>query len=279
VNVDGVGNYVNDFVDDLIASPALRQYIVSGDYAVAAWRAAAKHKKIRTHIASLNKIAELLHPSILSKIPGGEEKLMDILKAAKNQLEDGTASKLVKLADHLENIKQFAQKFGDRNPPIGGYEKVFQELATDNPSVQDGITHALNVTKDIPAEKVKSFDMKFEDEGMPCQNCRFDVETTDGSPKFYEFKSYSDAARIPVPQFLNYLASITSFDQLKYVFNLKKLTKSQAISGMKEFLKANAGDVFTNMKPELRASLGIDELSDLTDAKLGDIAALFVDSK
>ncbi|WP_221391418.1 hypothetical protein [Dyadobacter sp. NIV53] len=157
-------------------------------------------------------------------------------------------------------------------------------MKTTNGNVQDGLQHVLTqVNKaEFDTGKVGKFDMEFEGEGLPCNKCKFDVQLAEGSkPRLIEYKSYSDASQIQLPQFLNYIASVNNLSEMKYVFNAAKLTTEQAKEGMKVFMNnsSNKQAIFDAMKAELRQSLAIRNIGDLTDTKIVGMVTIFVDTK
>lgn len=160
------------------------------------------------------------------------------------------------LVAHLEDVRVFCNKFQG----VEGIETMLASMKSSNGYVQDGLDHVLIQLNraDFDASKVKRFDMEFEGEGLPCKKCRFDVEMVDGyKPKLIEYKSYLDASKIQLPQFLNYIASISSLNDLKYVFNKSKLSIEEAKAGMKIFIKANKPDIFLAMPTSIKTELGI----------------------
>ena len=109
--------------------------------------------------------------------------------------------------------------------------------------------------KDLPAGSVQKVDYVFEPEvegGLPCTNCRFDVQMVKPSTpppanwvKYYEYKSYLKAENISLDQFKNYLATVDNLSELRYIFNAKKLTTEQAKIGMKAFFVKNYDSIWT----------------------------------
>lgn len=183
------------------------------------------------------------------------------------------------LIAHLEDVKAFCNKFDDKE----GFDQVVASMKNSNGNVQDGLQHVLTqVNKaDFDAGKVSKFDMEFEGEGLPCIKCKFDVQLTDGNkPKLIEYKSYLDASKIQLPQFLNYIASVNDLAEMKYVFNAVKLSAEQAKDGMKGFLKANETQVIATMKPSVKTTLGLSEGDlELTSIQIQKIVDIIVESK
>lgn len=74
--------------------------------------------------------------------------------------------------------------------------------------------------------------MEFEAEGLPCKNCKFDLEkypTDADEVTLIEFKSYGDASQISLTQFTNYIGSVISLKQMKFYFNEAKLAAKAII--------------------------------------------------
>lgn len=128
----------------------------------------------------------------------------------------------------------------------------------------------------IQKANVKKFDLKFEEEGLPCINCKFDIllkvdDIDITSLKFIEFKSYLNASKISLDQFLNYIATVSNLSQMKYVFNAAKLSEAEAKAGMKIFMLKNAQRIFdTNQAMFMKINKAdgsgkISEVSDLRD--------------
>ena len=107
-----------------------------------------------------------------------------------------------------------------------------------------------------------AFDLTFEGDGLPCAGCRFDIELN-GKVKYVEFKSYAlnSIPNIPLPQFKNYLASVNSISEFNYVFNkLDTPNVADVKSKFKQVFNKDPEGVFASMKPELRESLGVEDL-------------------
>jgi hypothetical protein len=128
--------------------------------------------------------------------------------------------------------------------------EMLNAMKNTNGNVQDGLQHTLQQMNSLNPTNVKGFDLKFDSGDLECKNCRFDVEMNSSTPRFYEYKSYKDASQISIDQFKNYIGSIASLSELKYVFNSIKLTPAQAKEGMKTLLKSNAEEIFTIGNPK-----------------------------
>jgi len=136
------------------------------------------------------------------------------------------------------------------NNVVDGFSQVISDLKHPLFAKQDGVSHAVNDLKNIPAGTIIKLDMEFEEPDKPCVKCTFDVKENGTPPKFREYKSYTDASQIPLPQFLNYMNGITKLSELKYIFNAKKLTTEQAKDGMKEFFVKNYDTIWTAGQPK-----------------------------
>ena len=232
---------------------------------VEAWSAVGKHANIRKHIPSLEKVSDLLNDAdFMGKLPNGKADLDGIIDAVKNPLDGGGAHKLVRLSDHLENIKQVVKKHSGAE----GFDKLMTDLKNPAFAMQDGTTHMLNDVKNFASGKVKKFDYEFDGDGVVCTKCRFDVELSSGTPKLIEYKSWSleNIPNISSKQLTEYFRSATSIGDIKYVFNKLKtpdvnLVKTQ----MKEIISNNAPDIFEAMKPSVRTDLKAENLADFLD--------------
>lgn len=163
------------------------------------------------------------------------------------------------------------------------------------PYSQDGFYHSMrHMNSDaVEAGKVGQINMRFEEEGLACAGCLFDVRFFQVSPgsgelKFIEYKSYQNAANIPLPQFKNYMGGINMISELKYVFNQGKIpTLSQAKTGMKSVFNSgdNAMEIWNIMSPQLKEdilgsgnadnfSLFLQKIND-TESNLYDFVDLF----
>ncbi|MDZ7933835.1 MAG: hypothetical protein U5M51_02440 [Emticicia sp.] len=61
-----------------------------------------------------------------------------------------------------------------------------------------------------------------------------------GNPKFYEFKSYGQSSEIKLNQLLSYFNRVNSLNEIKYVFNLSKLTEIAAKKKMRNYFIRNS---------------------------------------
>lgn len=211
---------------------------------VDAWKAVGKHSNIRKHVPSLEKVLDLLNDAdLMGKLPNGRADLDGIIDAVKNPLDGGGAHKLVKLADHLENVKQVVKKHSGAE----GFDKLMTDLKNPAFAMQDGATHMLNDVKNFASGKVKKIDYEFDGDGVVCTKCRFDVELSSGTPKLIEYKSWSleNIPNISSKQLTEYFRSATSTGDIKYVFNkLKTPSVADVKSQFQVIIGNNAKTLF-----------------------------------
>ncbi|GIJ97543.1 hypothetical protein CAPN001_21120 [Capnocytophaga stomatis] len=138
----------------------------------------------------------------------------------------------------------------NRYEGVEGFNRSLRDaLNNPAPAVQDGLWHMITdlEKRNIAKTKIKTFDLEFDGDDLPCINCRFDVELITQNTdelKFIEYKSYKNAENISKKQFLNYIAKIDDIKQLQYVFNKNKLSLNEAKNGMKKFFDENAKEIF-----------------------------------
>lgn len=80
------------------------------------------------------------------------------------------------------------------NNVVDGFSQVISDLKHPLFAKQDGVSHAVNDLKNIPAGTISKLDMEFEEPDKPCVKCTFDVKENGTPPKFREYKSYTDAS-------------------------------------------------------------------------------------
>ncbi|GIM50085.1 hypothetical protein [Capnocytophaga stomatis] len=150
------------------------------------------------------------------------------------------------LKEHLDKLKTITNRYEG----VEGFNKSLRDaLNNPAPAVQDGLWHMITdlEKRNIAKTKIKTFDLEFDGDDLPCINCRFDVELITQNTdelKFIEYKSYKNAENISKKQFLNYIAKIDDIKQLQYVFNKNKLSLNEAKNGMKKFFDENAKEIF-----------------------------------
>ncbi|WP_461085419.1 hypothetical protein, partial [Spirosoma flavus] len=263
-----------DVLEKDLRNDALYQLLDGDNTLVESWEVLQKAERstLKLSETALRKVKELLQDSRVQAAlgPNYADELAKICKAQGFTPHGGYSPK--SLIAHLDDVKTFFTKF-EGKPDMA---EVINAMKNGNESVQDGLQHTLTQMNGLDASQVKRFDMRFEEEGLPCSDCRFDVEMETGSkPRFFEYKSYQNASGIQLNQFKNYLAAINSLDELEYVFNVTKLTTQQAREGMKAFLKANADEIIKPISQggigdtKFRQLFGIDD-ADVFKARLDD---------
>ncbi|QYS85513.1 hypothetical protein JJC03_09790 [Flavobacterium oreochromis] len=199
-------------------------------------------KRTKAVVEALNDV--ISNPSMITIL--GDE-LDDILKkfmtAHKNSKWGWNK---FSFEEHMRMLKVIANTYEG----VDGFNKSIRDaLNNPNPAVQDGFWHMMKdlENRGIPKDKVKSFDLEFDGDDLPCIKCKFDVELNTNNAtdlRYLEYKSYANASKISKPQFLNYITKVENLEQLQYVFNKSKLSLQEAKNGMKEFLLSNSDDMF-----------------------------------
>ena len=241
-----IGPLLGDLFGD--AGIDLSAELISDRRLIKAWQASKDaitdgFPKIRKHTPSLKKIANVLDDTeFLNKLPqppSPTETIEKILKAVKNPLDDGTGSKLVKLADHLENIRVVVKS--QNNLEGESLNRLLTDLKNSNFSMQDGITHMLNVIKDFSPNSIRRFDYSFDGDGVVCTRCKFDVELFNGTPRLIEFKSWKleNIPNLSTRQLTEYFRGASSLDEIMYVFNKLKTPNARDV-------KLKFQQIFTN---------------------------------
>jgi len=248
-------------IDDV---PDLEDYLINTrPEAVKGYKFALDHKKMRKHPATIGKITDLLDDAdFMAKLPDGEQGLKNILDAVKNPLDGGTNAKLIKLSDHLENIRTVV-----KNQDPGVVQQIYKDLKNKNFSMQDGITHMVNDVKEFAPNSIKKVDYEFTGDGVVCNRCKFDVELKQGPPSLIEYKSWSlqYIPNLKVRQFNEYFRTASKIDDIKYVFNHLKTPKISDIKvEMKGFFNKNVDEIWDVLKDNqaLLDDLIIDNLDD-----------------
>ena len=219
------------------------------------WVFVKKHNKIRKHVATLKKISELLNDKdFVDNLPNGLDDLSGILNAVKNPLDNGTASKLVRLADHLENIKVLAKNHGNAD----GFTRLMSDLKNKTFAMQDGASHMLSDVKNYAKGTIKRFDYEFEGDGVVCVKCRFDVELVNGPPWLIEYKSWSleNIQNLSVKQMTEYFRSANGIEDIRYVFNIKKTPDLTLLKiQLQKVLLKNSEAIYDSMTDSLRENI------------------------
>jgi hypothetical protein len=222
---------------------------LQGDKGIEAWKVMESRPDLRKGLNSLKAMSDLLkNPKAKAVFVTDEEFLTKMTKFSETHKTGfwGAGALEARLAQLTKNIDEFQG--------IDGFDKSVRDaMNNSNPNVQDGFWHGLNATEAMGIKKadVKKFDMEFDellDCGSPSNpaGCKFDLELNTNTPKYIEFKSYQDAAGIPIKQFKAYISRINNLSEMKYVFNAQKLAANgnDAKAGMKAFLKSNYDEVW-----------------------------------
>jgi hypothetical protein len=190
----------------------------------------------------------------------------------------------------LEFHVNLLNKHIDEFQGVSGFDKSVKDAINNaNENVQDGFWHGLKATDGMGIKKgdVKEFDMQFDDL-LDCGSasnpagCKFDIELLSNDPKYVEFKSYQNAADIPIKQFKAYISRVDNLSEMKYVFNAQKLAANgnDAKVGMKAFLKSNETTIITSLKTSVKTELGLpNNVTALTNAQIDLIVNKIVEVK
>jgi hypothetical protein len=216
---------------------------------------------------TIEKVAEFLtdtNKDALKSI-GGKEGLQDIIRANVRAgcITCGTASTnfLKNMDEYLDDVLDFANNYSK----VNGYKDVIKELKkvnnTGSPNyAMEGASFMIDKirrTPEITPSTVKKFDGRFEGEiEHICENCRLDIELTNGTTS--EYKSYSETSinRIStsepfLKQHLNYLSETSDISKLRYEFDASKFSDRQKIvEQFKKMYQKNPKEIF-NSNPEL----------------------------
>ncbi|AYB29381.1 hypothetical protein [Chryseolinea soli] len=272
---------VSEFEKDFVGNAEMLAKFDQREGLLDAWEFTSTHVNIRRHVPSLEKVSDLLNDAdFIGKLPNGRSDLDEIIDAVKNPLDGGTASKLAKLSDHLENVRQVVKKHAG----VDGFDRLMTDLKNPSFAMQDGVTHMLGHVKNFPEGKIKKFDYEFDGNEVACVKCRFDVELSPGNtPKLIEYKSWSleNIPNLSIRQLTEYFRSANTITDIKYVFNKLKTSDISAIkSQMKNLLSDNLDDIFEAMPSSLRENLlgaGNDDRLDLFEDLVSDTGSKFYD--
>lgn len=250
----GIANKINtldantrqDFLNDFntASDDVLFKLDANNGGMIEAWKVVRKHVEMRKHVPTLEKVSELIDDAdFIGKLPEGRTDLDDIINAVKNPLNEGGDYKLVKLTDHLQNVKQVVKNHSGAD----GFRKLLTDLKNSAFAMQDGVTHMLNDVKNFPKNSIKKFDYEFDGDGVACTKCRFDIELSSGSPRLIEYKSWSleNIKNISLKQLLEYFRSASSIEDFKYIFNkLKTPSVAEVKSQFQVIIGDNAKSLF-----------------------------------
>jgi len=268
----------SDFLIDFEKNPIKAILIKDNPRLIECWDLLkADFPRLKLDETTLRQVRTLLDNSAVQRNLGSryKDELLTICKA--QGFTPRGNYKPNALSVHLESINAFFTKFDGKN----NMAEMVKAMKNSNENVQDGLQFVLNQMNHLDARSVKSFDLGFEGEGLPCTNCRFDVELNPSADKplrYIEYKSYHDASQIQLPQFKNYVSSVKDLSEMKYIFNSSKLPSADAMAGMEKFIKKNKAEIFDTMSLDLKDALEIKNLTDLTDTKVKEMVSEFVTS-
>jgi hypothetical protein len=166
--------------------------------------------------------------------------------------------------------------FGDKEG-FTGTNSLINEMAASGPKA-DGGSFLMHYIKNNHSEfqGLTRFEFRFNDDLLN----RADVLV--GNIK-YEMKSWSSGGSTwnsffggtgnSYQQFLSYLKNTNSLDNLKYVFHGIKASETQVKNAFSELISnvSKKEEIFNSMTSELRQSLNIEFVSDLTSSKIEEI--------
>ena len=193
---------------------------------VKAWEKAILRPNYRKDVAFLEKLTDLMEPSIINKLPNGQADLDDIVAALVHPHTGSTHPFMKNVAIHLEDVKHLISNFSE----VDGFDNVISALKIKNFYAQDGASFLLTKLKALNPSDVSKLEGKILDadnlDGI-CEKCLFDIQLKSG--KKIEMKSYSETTLNSIAanskfrkQFKAYLTSIDEINELEYVFNKKK---------------------------------------------------------
>lgn len=232
---------------------------------------------IRGNAAALESVHKLTGDIDFLDAVGGEDGLRDIIGAQLRPLVANATSD-VTFVKHMDNVQNFVNNHtsvlvGNTRVPIPGAEGVLRDMKNASWTNQEGLHHMLEGISHLQPGSIKSLDMRFTN---TCNtNCRFDVELTNG--KLIEYKNYqlSGVQNISTNQLATYFGNINKIDDVKYVFNAKKVENADGvlpggardaiIGEMQQKLSSPqvAQQIFSNMNANIKADLGLANIADL----------------
>lgn len=255
----------------------------------------------KTDVVLLEKLAAVKTNTGFMTHVGGNEGLEAILtanvRAGCKSCGDAGEAFLKPIDGYLDDVEDFVSNYNGNE----GFADVLAELKRTNANgsanyAMEGaafMIDRLRRTPEITPASVKRFDGVFEidpDEILACVNCRFDIELNSGVK--YEYKSYGEVSvrkiggitstdQTFLKQHLSYLQDASSIDNIKYEFDLRKLSGSYLVDGVDmsgiEFVRSqfkkmyisNAEEIIDLMSPALRSELNILETAtSFTDAQI-----------
>ena len=218
-------------------------------------KARSEASKFANDSKVINKVAEFLSNKKALEAIGGEEGLEAIIRAnvraGCSTCGKATTSFLKNMDEYLDDVLDFVSKYKE----VDGFDDVIRELKklnkdnSPNYAVEGAafMLGKMRKTSEITPQSVKRFDARFESKEIDCSNCRFDIELFQknvGDLKYLEYKSYIDASKISLNQFQSYLQSVNTLGELRYVFDISKISASKTKGGIKKFFTNNEDEIF-----------------------------------
>lgn len=240
-----------------------KNFIKNGDDAYDSYRiiynARGANSVMKTDVALLNKIAELKADATFMQRIGNEDGLEKIIKANVSapckSCGNAGSNYLNHIDDYLNDVKDFTNRYYN----IPGFDNVIKDIkvinGTGSPSsTVEGSAFMLRVLRDnesVFAGKITKFEGSIDD----LENgCRYDVLFNNGTKTtFGEFKSWgpssiSNFLKIggsSYKQFSTYIGKINSLDELRYYFDINKLSDINIIRNrFRSIFEVNAQDIF-----------------------------------
>jgi hypothetical protein len=253
-------------------------------------------------VKSLQKIADYISeipaPGQLRKIDaiGGEEGLYNFI--SKNTDVPCTTCGNGGLPVFAgRNMDEMLENYIEVGHIYRNHQDLWSKLSSgaNHPlgAMREGTQHTLETIRLNPSkyapENIHSMDLRFENlpEGIDlCTNCRYDIKfRPNNETVLQEFKSYalstwngikSDSKFLQ--QFRDYLASgdVATISDFQYVINTRKASVDQVKVAFKELFMEKKPEIFLSMNSNLKESLEIDDISDLTSSKIDEILDVIV---
>lgn len=226
---------------------------------------------IKTDVATLEKIVTLQQNTTFMQKVGGNSGLEEIIKAnvrvrCKSCGNSG-ANFLKHVDEYLDDVEHFVTNYKD----IDGFDEVLSDLKKINENGShnynmEGASFMLRVLKADESTflgKVTKFEGSIDD---LTNGCRYDLTFTNGNKTIFgEFKSYgtnslgnflaSNSATLQ--QFETYLGKINSIDELRYLFDVEKISDLGTIKSRFKTVFENNDTIFDSIyaNSSLRNSL------------------------
>ena len=273
-------------VDDLMtASVSFTNKLMGDGKLVKGWEGLIDFTHLRKDIDILTSVSKILdnHPSFMQSQNDKVKSIIDKLgeAGAKCNSCPPYTQNLVKpymksIDQHLDDFEYMIANFGDKEG-FTGTNSLINEMAASGPKA-DGGSFLMHYIKNNHSEfqGLTRFEFRFNDDLLN----RADVLV--GNIK-YEMKSWSSGGSTwnsffggtgnSYQQFLSYLKNTNSLDNLKYVFHGIKASETQVKNAFSELISnvSKKEEIFNSMTSELRQSLNIEFVSDLTSSKIEEI--------